>query len=129
MSCIFDSVRRHLNYRNTPHLATGKAPAELVFRRSIKTRLPKKTVLLEKKEVEEAIEGNKYLRFVRKEHFNNRKQTVEKLIDVRDTILVKQTKSTIKLLFDPALFKVIEVPENNTTLQRDSKNIKVASSN
>ena len=49
---------------------------------------------------------------------------MEKLIDVEDIILVKQTKYTIKPPFDPARFKVIEVSENNATLQRGSKNIK-----
>ena len=33
---------RLLNYRNRPHQATGKAPAELVFRNLLKTRIPRK---------------------------------------------------------------------------------------
>ena len=32
--------RRLLNYRNTPHPSTGVAPAELMFRRNIRTRIP-----------------------------------------------------------------------------------------
>ena len=51
--------RRLLNYRNMPHLDTGKSSAELVLRQSIKTRLLRKTVLLEKREVEEAIEEDR----------------------------------------------------------------------
>ena len=30
--------KRLMNYRNTPHSATGKAPAELVFRQTVKTK-------------------------------------------------------------------------------------------
>ena len=33
-------VRRLLNYQNTPHPSTGKAPAELIMRRQIRTRIP-----------------------------------------------------------------------------------------
>ena len=32
--------RRMLNYRNTPHLLTGKSLVEIMMRRQIKTRLP-----------------------------------------------------------------------------------------
>ena len=32
--------RKMLNYRNTPHPTTGKAPAALLFGRMMKTRIP-----------------------------------------------------------------------------------------
>ena len=90
--------RRLLNCRNTPHPATGKSPNELVFQRSVKTRLPRKTILLEKGEVEEAIEAYKCSRIVTKDCFDLKKQTIEKSIDVGDTVLVNQTKCTTKRL-------------------------------
>ena len=46
--------RRLMNYRNTPHPATGVAPAELMFRRTAKSRIPRKQRMLEKKDLEEA---------------------------------------------------------------------------
>ena len=46
--------RRLLNYRNTPHPATGKAPAELMFRRSVKTRIPSRIQLFGKEQLKEA---------------------------------------------------------------------------
>ena len=38
--------KRLMNYRNTPHPATGKAPAELVFRQTVKTKIPRKLKFL-----------------------------------------------------------------------------------
>ena len=46
--------RRLMNYRNTPHPATGKVPAELVFRQTIKTKILRRPRLLGEKEIEEA---------------------------------------------------------------------------
>ena len=45
--------RRLMNYRNMSHPATGKVPAELVFRQTVKTRHPRRPKLLEKEEKEE----------------------------------------------------------------------------
>ena len=38
--------RRLMNYRNTPHPSTGFSPAELMFRRTLKSRIPRKKRLL-----------------------------------------------------------------------------------
>ena len=38
--------RRLMNYRNTPHPATGKVPAELVFRRTLMMKIPRRPKLL-----------------------------------------------------------------------------------
>ena len=67
----------------------------MVFRRSIKTRLPWKEVLLEK-EIEEAKEASKQSRINRKECLDKKIQSVEKLVYVGDTVLIKQNKSTTK---------------------------------
>ncbi len=39
-NCIEEIPRFLLNYRNSPHASTGKATATLLFRRSLRTRLP-----------------------------------------------------------------------------------------
>ena len=48
--------KRLLNYCNTPHPATGKSRAELVFRRMIKTTILRKAQLLNENHLEEAKE-------------------------------------------------------------------------
>ena len=45
-----------LNYCNTLHPATGKAPAEFMFTRSIKTRLPRRLQLFGEEHLLEAKE-------------------------------------------------------------------------
>ena len=61
------------------------------------------------------------LRMVTKELFDSMKWTVDKLVEIEDTILVRQTKSTTKPLFNPAPYKVMS--PNNETPQRGSKKI------
>ena len=46
--------RRLMNYRNTPHPATGVAPAELMFRRTVRSKIPRKKKLLGEKDLEKA---------------------------------------------------------------------------
>ena len=41
-----------MKYRNAPHPATGKVPAELEFRQTVKTILLRRLKLLEKEEIE-----------------------------------------------------------------------------
>lgn len=51
-----DEVRETLRaYRSTPHLTTGKAPAELFFRRSTTTRLPESGVTASKQADDEKV--------------------------------------------------------------------------
>ena len=53
--------KRLMNYRNTAHPTTGKVPAELVFRKTIRTRIPRKIRLLDETELEEAKKMDKTL--------------------------------------------------------------------
>ena len=46
--------KRLMNYRNTPHPATGIAPAELMFRRTMKTKIPRKQKLLGEEDLKKA---------------------------------------------------------------------------
>ena len=46
--------KRLMNYRNTPHPAIGVAPAELMFRRSIKSKIPRKRRLLTEVDLKDA---------------------------------------------------------------------------
>ena len=53
-----------------------------------------------------------------KECFDSKKRTVEKSVEIGETVLFKQTKSTTKPQFYPASYTVIEVSSNNATLQK-----------
>ena len=46
--------KRLMNYRNTPHPATGVVPAELMYRRTVRSKIPRKKRLLGEKDLKEA---------------------------------------------------------------------------
>ena len=110
-----------MNYRNTPHLATGVAPAELMFRRTVRTKIPKKKRFLDEKDLEKARLNDEKARLDRKEKFDAKRKTVDVVVQVGDTVLVKQTKTTTKPPFDPAPYTVIEVNGTQAVLERSGK--------
>ena len=116
--------KRLMNYRITPHPATGKVPAELVFRLTIEMKIPRRPRLLGEKEIEEARVNDEKSRLKQKEELDGRKKTVEMKVKVGDTVLVKLTKTTTKPPFDPNPYRVVEVNGTQTVLDRDGKRLK-----
>ena len=116
--------KRLMNYRNTPHPATGVAPAELMFRRSIKSKIPRKKRFLNEGYLKEAREKDEKSRLDRKEKFDSKRGTVDMEVRVGDHVLVKQTKTTTKPPFDPAPYIVIEVNGTQAVMERNGKRLK-----
>ena len=56
--------------------------------------------------------------------FNIKKRTVDVVVQVGDTVLVKQTKTTTKPPFDPNPYTVIEVNGTQAVLERFGKTMK-----
>ena len=46
---------------------------------------------------------------MRKDASDKKKKTGEKSVKIGDEVIIKQTKTTIKPLFDPSHYKVVEV--------------------
>ena len=121
-----------LQYRATPHLTTGRSPAEMLFNRKIRTKLPfyhKRAESVSEKRTRE-IHDKKKLK--QKENYDRRRQAKLKDVQVGDQILVRQKKSTINPPFRPQPLIVSEVKGNQVTAsdeqikrKRDKNHIKV----
>ena len=65
-------------YRATPHTVTGRSPAELLFNRSIQTKLPSALRESQGKEDQELRERHKKEKEKQKMYYNRRNKTKEK---------------------------------------------------
>ena len=77
-------------YRSTPHCTTGVSPAEALFKRSMRTKLPE----LSRPNVadEEFGERDHLQKMKGKEYADKRRQATENDLSIGDTVLVQQPK-------------------------------------
>ncbi|VDI82386.1 Hypothetical predicted protein [Mytilus galloprovincialis] len=83
-----------LAYRSTPHSTTGKSPAELLFNRKIRTKLPEINAENEKDD-SDTRRKNFEMKEKGKIYRDKKRKTRESDIDVGDIVLQKQTKTNI----------------------------------
>lgn len=77
-------------YRSTPHTTTGVSPAELMFGRRMRTKLPE---LEKSKFVEEEVrEQDARKKYKGKEYYDKVNQAKESRIERGDRVLVKEPK-------------------------------------
>lgn len=100
-----EAVHRFLlSYRATPHSATGKTPAELLFNRSIRTPVP--AVIAEAANHEVKARDQSYKRKTKMYHDAHRHARPIDL-KVGDTVLAPQKSSTTQPPFNPQPLTVI----------------------
>ena len=104
------------NYRSTPHTSTGKSPAEALFGRQIKTRLPQ---FMKESEDEGMRKKDKESKANQKKYKDAKKTVQPHNIEVGDTVLLKrkQTKTTSR--YDPSPFRVTDVKGTQITAARE----------
>ena len=99
-----------LNYRTTPHSSTGVAPAEMLFKRVIRSTVPS-LHQDPKNTVDERVLERKYV--------DARRHARNSTIKAGDTVLVKQKKKNkYTTMFRSQPYKVIEVRHSRVTAQR-----------
>ncbi|CAB3996654.1 PREDICTED: uncharacterized protein K02A2.6-like [Paramuricea clavata] len=107
-----------LNYRATPHNTTKIAPAELLFNRTIRTKLPQQNT--SSKPIDKHImakENDHNSKSHMKRYTDQARHTKKTLINVGDLIIYKQQKKNkFSTKFNPAPYKVIKVHGANDTL-------------
>lgn len=122
-----------LMYRSTPHSTTLKTPAELMFNRNIRDKLPS---FDEKREVEgELYDRDTEMKAKGKEYIDCKRRAKVSDIEEGDSVIAKRQIITNKLatMFEPTVFKVtnrsgseltIENPATKTQYRRNVAHVK-----
>ena len=110
-------------YRATPHKVTGRSPAELLFNRSIQTKLPR--ALRESQGAEDKEIREKHMKEKEKQkmYFDKRNKTKEKKLKVGDEIMLQQQKTTLRSPFDPDTYKVKEIKGSSVVAERRGREL------
>jgi len=107
--------RRVMNYCNTPHPSTGKAPSELIIGCLLNTKVPFTIKPATGKIHREAKEQDRRTREDRKRQRNLKRRAKTTSFVAGDHILIKQQKTTIKPPFDPKPYTVAKVKGTQIT--------------
>jgi hypothetical protein len=104
-----------MNYRTTPHLSTGLAPAEMLYKRVIRSTVPSFSQAPANTAAERVLKG----KAKSKQYVVARRHTRKSTIKEGDTVLVKQKKKNkYTTMFRPQPYKVINVRYSRVTAQR-----------
>jgi hypothetical protein len=118
--CLKQELCKFLrNYRATPHLSTGKPPAELLFGRKFTINIPE---VDEKTFVDDSVvQKDRQTKINNKhfydKHFCNKGEPYD--LNIGDKVLVKQTKNTkYDTFYNPKPMVIVERKENMITAKR-----------
>ena len=112
------------NYRATPHATTDKCPAELLFNRPIRTKLPQFLAENTTSVHQEVKERETRLKKRMKEYADHKTKAKSSDIKEGDIVLVREPKSNkMSTRYNPAPFQVTSRQGNRITAVRDGKYI------
>ena len=126
-----------LAYNSTPHQTTGIAPAELLFGRKIRTKMPELSKLDHKeisdhysfqhkpvpeyKQDESVRDRDSERKMIGKEYADERRNAKESSVKVGDEVLVKDKKTNkLSLEFEKEPYKVLDKRGSQLTVQSPS---------
>ena len=110
-----------LQYRATPHSTTEYSPAELLFGRKIKTKLPQILIRQETDRQRSMRKQHDAKKLAQKEYFDKRYRSHQKPLKPGNRVLLRQDKSTTKPPYDPNPYKVVRVEGNRVTINNGEK--------
>ena len=105
-----------LHYRATPHSTTSVSPAEMLFNRKLQTKLPQ---IFNKKESERAQSVRRRHdeeKIKQKRYFDKRHRAHHKEVNIGDSVLVQQKKTTLKPPYDFHAYTVTDVKGNQVKM-------------
>ena len=103
------------NYRATPHASTGRAPTELLYNRSIKTRLPQLSKPVNDTNL---LARDAATKAKQKAYKDNKKTVRPHSIEVGDSVLIKRQTTKSKSCYDPEPYRVTGVNGSQITGKR-----------
>ena len=116
-------LNKHLlMYNATPHPSTGFAPAELMFGRKIRTRLPN-ALSREDSSVQTARENDNKAKQLQKKYKDAKPYVREHSLKVGDQVLLKQKKSKSQTAYNPEPFIVTEVNGHQITADKQEQSL------
>ena len=109
--------------RATPHPTTGKSPAELMYGRKYRTRIPEISMPNPERQklTEEARQRDHEIKQKQKTYKDNKPYVKEHQINIGDTVLLKQKKTKMSPPYDPDPFTVTDVRGHQIKAERRGK--------
>ena len=125
MKCLYKFL---LNYRTTPHSTTGCPPAELLFNRKVRNKLPHITAATlnddKSTNFKEVREKDRRAKLKMKTYADERTKAKSSDIKIGDTVLARQRKQNkFSTRFDPVPFQVVRIKGTMITARRNEKYI------
>lgn len=108
-----------LMYRSSPHSTTLKSPAELMFNRSIRNKLPSLEQPLDKTMDGELRDQDTQMKQKGKEYADERRHAKSNVIKEGDEVVAKRQIITNKLAttFEPTIYKVVNRKGSEVTIE------------
>ena len=116
----YAEINKHLlKMRTTPRPTTKKSPAELMYNRHIRTRLPQTTTLIgERGDIEEAREEDRKMKQKQKKHKDSKQYVKPHQIKIGDQVLLKQKSTKRNPPYDPDPYTVTAIRGHQITARR-----------
>ena len=113
-------LRKYLtSYRSNPHTTTGRSPAELLFNRKVRGKIPDLTI--EHVYDHEVHDRDAEQKAKTKDYVDTRRRASYSNVEVGDEVLVQQDKTTkLSTAFNPNPFKVVSKSGNSVIIESSS---------
>ena len=115
-------INKHLRVqRATPHISTGKPPAEMLFGRKYKSRLPdiRPDLAMDRQDIKEAVEQDRMAKERQKKYKDLKAYVKDHSLKPGDTVLLERKKTKYTTPYDPSPWTVRETHGSQITATRD----------